>query len=69
MKNLHQHIVFRHSFKNKHSQDEAQDCFGPPGINCWFSFAPEFQWFARHPRDFQVSVATRFCQVLISVSS
>ena len=30
---------------------------GPSGFNCWFSFAPEFQWVARHPRDLQVSVA------------
>ena len=42
---------------------------GPPGFNCWFSFAPVFQWVARHPRNLQVSVATRFCRVLISVSS
>ena len=26
-------------------------------------------WVARHPRNLQVSVATRFCRVLISVSS
>ena len=42
---------------------------GPPGFNCWFSFAPVFQSVARHPRDLQVSVGTRFCRVLISVSS
>ena len=42
---------------------------GPPGFNCWFSFASVFQWVVRHPRDLQVPVATRFCRVLISVSS
>ena len=42
---------------------------GPPGFNCWFSFAPVFQWVARHPGDLQVSVATCFSRVLISVSS
>ena len=34
-----------------------------------FSFAPVFQGVARDPRDLQVSVATRVCRVLISVSS
>ena len=38
-------------------------------VNALPGFAPEFQWVARHPRDLQVSVATRFCRVLISVSS
>ena len=42
---------------------------GPPMFKCWFSFALVFQWVARDPRDLQVSVATRFCWVLISVSS
>ena len=43
---------------------------GPPGFNCCFLFfAPVFQWVTRHPRDLQVSVVTRFCRVLISVSS
>ena len=42
---------------------------GPPGFNCWFSSAPMFQWCVRHPRDLQVSVATRFCRVLIFASS
>ena len=38
-------------------------------FNCWISFAPVFKWVARHPRDLQVSVATRFCRVLIFVLS
>ena len=42
---------------------------GPPGFNCWFSSAPVFQWCCSTPRDLQVSVATRFCRVLIFASS
>ena len=39
---------------------------GPPGFNCWFSFAPVFSGVVRHPGDLWVSVATRcFCRVLI----
>ena len=40
-----------------------------PGFNCWFSSAPVFQWCCSTPRDLQVSVATRFCRVLIFASS
>ena len=34
-------------------------------FNCWFSFAPVLSGVVRHPRDLQVSVATRSCRVLI----
>ena len=43
---------------------------GPPGFNCWFSFAPVFQWCCSTPQGSPVSVTTRcFCRVLIFVSS
>ena len=43
---------------------------GPPGFNCWFSFAPVSSCVVRHPRDLQVSVSTRcVCGLLIFVSS
>ena len=42
---------------------------GPPGFNCWFSFAPVFQLCCSTPRDLQMSVATCFCRVLSFASS
>ena len=42
---------------------------GPPGFNCWFSLLQCSSGIVRHPRDLQVSVATRFCRVLIFASS
>ena len=42
---------------------------GPPGFNCWFFLLQCSSGVVRHPRDLQVSVATRFCRVLIFASS
>ena len=43
---------------------------GPLRFKCWFSFAPGSSDVLQHPRDLQVSIATRcFCWVLNFVSS
>ena len=42
---------------------------GPPGFNCLFYFDLLSSGVVRNTRDLQVSVATRFCRVLIFVSS
>ena len=43
--------------------------FGPPGFNCWFLLLQCSSGVVRHPRDLPVSVASRFCRILIFVSS
>ena len=42
---------------------------GPPGSTVGFLLLQCSSGVVRHPRDLQVSVATRFCRVLIFASS
>ena len=43
--------------------------FYPPGSTVGFLLRQRSSGVVRHPRDLQVSVATRFCRVLMFVSS